>query len=107
MLSCLAYMLGKFLLALTLAQAQATQPIGVIRGQILVPSVQAAERIQVIVQRTDGPIVARVFSDTLGNYEARGLPQGTYEVIVNLEGYEEVRQQVGVGTGMVSAVSLN
>jgi Tfp pilus assembly protein PilF len=107
MLSCLAQMLGKFLLALMLAQAQATQPNGIIRGQILVPSVNAAERIQVLVQRTDGPVVARIFSDTLGNYEVRGLPQGTYEVIVNVEGYEEVRQQVGVGTGTFNAVSLN
>jgi Tfp pilus assembly protein PilF len=100
-------MLGKFLLALMLAQSQAAPANGLIRGQILVPSVQAAERIQVIVQRTDGPIVARIFSDTLGNYEVRGLPQGAYEVVVNVEGYEEVRQQVAVGSGSFNAVSLN
>ncbi len=107
MVSCLAQMLGKILLVLMLAQAQTTQPNGVIRGQILVPSVQAAERILVVVQRTDGPIVARVFSDTLGNYEVRNLPVGAYEIIVNLEGYEEVRQQIGLGAGTFNAVTLN
>ena len=100
-------MLGKIMLAAMLAQAQANVANGVIRGQILIPSVRASERIQVTVQRSDGPIVARVFSDSLGNYEARSLPIGTYEVIVNVEGYEEARQTVGVGTGTFNAVTLN
>src|SRR6185369_14742842 len=100
-------MLGKILLVLTLAQAQNTQPNGVIHGQILIPSAHAAERIQVTVQRSDGPIVARVFSDTQGNYDARGLPPGSYEVIVNVEGYEEVRQQVAIGTGFFGTAVVN
>jgi tetratricopeptide (TPR) repeat protein len=62
----------------------------------------------VIVQRADGPIVARVFSDSLGNYEARGLSSGNYDVIVNVDGYEEVRQQVAVGgNGIFSTVTAN
>jgi hypothetical protein len=101
-------MAGKILLLLAFAQAQLNQGGGTIRGQILVPSVRASERIQVIIQKSDGPIVARVFSDTLGNYEVRNLVSGTYEVLVNLEGYEEVRQQVGVaGGGSFNAVTLN
>src|SRR5262245_26665799 len=107
MLSCLAYMLGKILLASMLAQAPSNVANGVIRGQILIPSVRAAERILVIVQRSDGPIVARVFSDALGNYEARNLPVGTYEVVVNVEGYEEIRQQVGVGGNTFNVVTVN
>jgi Tfp pilus assembly protein PilF len=100
-------MLGKILLVLTLAQAQNSQPNGVIHGQILIPSAHAAERIQVTVQRSDGPIVARVFSDTQGNYDARGLPPGSYEVIVNVEGYEEVRQSVAIGTGFYGTAIVN
>jgi Tfp pilus assembly protein PilF len=101
-------MLGKILLLVTLAAGQANnQANGVIRGQVLIPSVRASERIQVIVQRTDGPVVARVFSDSLGNYEVRNLQVGAYEIIVNVEGYEEVRQQVGVGAGAFGAVTVN
>src|SRR5438132_1362669 len=107
MVSCLPKMLGKILLVFTLAQAQANPGSGVIRGQIVIPSVQAAERIQVLIQRSDGPIAARIFSDTLGNYEARNLPPGNYDVIVTVEGYEEVRQQVGVAAGAFNAVTVN
>ena len=108
MLSCHTQMLGKILLALMLAQAQANQANGVIRGQILIPSARAAERILVIVQRADGPIVARIFSDALGNYEARNLVSGNYDIVVNVEGYEEVRQQVAVGgAGLFGTVTMN
>jgi tetratricopeptide (TPR) repeat protein len=100
-------MLGKILLASMLVQATSNVANGVIRGQILIPSVRAAERILVIVQRSDGPIVARVFSDALGNYEARNLPVGTYEIVINVEGYEEIRQQVGVGGNTFNNVTVN
>jgi len=97
-------MFGTILLAFMLQQGPAN---GVIRGQILIPTVRGAERIPVTVQRSDGPIVARLFSDSLGNYEARGLPQGTYEVIVVVDGYEDVRQPAAVGGGIFGAVVVN
>jgi Tfp pilus assembly protein PilF len=109
MVSCHPQMVGKILLVLMLSRAQANQANGgMIRGQILVPSVRAYERIQVIIQKSDGPIVARIFSDTLGHFEVRNLASGNYDVLVNLEGYEEVRQQVGVaGGGSFNVVTLN
>src|SRR5262244_1475192 len=102
-------MLGTFLLILTLFQTQGNQSAnGVIRGQILIPSVRASERIQIIVQRVDGPIVARIFSDTTGNFEVRSLVSGAYDILVNAEGYEEVRQQVAVGGGgLFGTVTVN
>ena len=102
-------MLGKILLLFILVQAQGNQGTnGVIRGQILIPSTRASERIPVTIQRTDGPIVARIFSDSLGNYEARGLSAGTYEIQVNIEGYEEVRQQVAIGgNGLFASATVN
>src|ERR1051326_4656267 len=102
-------MIGQFLLALLLVQGQngQTQGGGSIRGQVIMPSVRASERLQVILQRSDGPIISRAFSDSLGNYEFRNLGPGNYEVIVSIEGYEEVRQQVGVGGGAFSTVTLN
>jgi Tfp pilus assembly protein PilF len=72
---------------------------GAVRGQILVPSTRASERIQVILQRSDGPVVSRIFSDSLGNFEFRGLPAGSYDILVSVEGYEDVRQTVAVGGG--------
>jgi Tfp pilus assembly protein PilF len=98
-------MLGKILLALMLAQAQ--QGNGVIRGQIWASSARIWDRIPVTIERVDGPVAARVFSDVQGNYEARNLQPGVYTVIVNVEGYEEVRQQVGVGGGILAGVTLN
>ncbi|HYR88350.1 MAG TPA: tetratricopeptide repeat protein [Terriglobia bacterium] len=95
------------LLIFLLAGLARSQSNGVIRGQILVPSVRISERIQVILQRSDGPIVSRSFSDSLGNYEFRGLPAGTYDVIVNLEGYGEARQSVGLGTGLAGTQIVN
>src|SRR5215813_2191180 len=101
-------MLRTILFALLFVQAQTNQTSsGVIRGQILIPSVRASERIPVTIQRSDGPIVARIFSDTLGNFEVRNLPGGTYEILVNVEGYEEVRQQVAIGGGLFGAATVN
>jgi Tfp pilus assembly protein PilF len=100
-------MLGKILFLIMLVQAQTNQTTGVIRGQIVIPTVSASERIPVTIQRSDGPLIGRFFTDTLGNFEVRGIPQGTYDVLVNVEGYEEVRQTVGVGGGAFNAVTLN
>jgi Tfp pilus assembly protein PilF len=100
-------MLGKILLAVTLVQAPANQTFGTIRGQIVIPLVSASERIPVTIQRADGPLIGRIFTDTLGNFEARGVPAGSYEVIVNVEGFEEVRQGVAVGAGNFNTVVLN
>jgi tetratricopeptide (TPR) repeat protein len=81
---------------------------GAIRGQILIPSARASERIPITLQRADGPIVSRIFSDTLGNFEFRGLPAGSYEIHLSVEGYEEVRQSVAVGGGgPFGVVTLN
>jgi Tfp pilus assembly protein PilF len=81
---------------------------GAIRGQILIPSARASERIPVSLQRSDGPIVSRIFSDSLGNFEFRGLPAGSYMVLVSVEGYEEVRQTVAIsGGGPFGVVTVN
>jgi len=101
-------MLGKILFAIILGQGQGNAANGVIHGQIIVPTAHASDRILVILQKTDGPIVGRVYSDTLGNYEFRGLIAGTYIVIVNVEGYEDVRQEVGVaGNGIYGVQIVN
>jgi|SRR5579883_1151802 len=108
MVSCLAQMLGKILLSLILAQGPGNQSNGVIHGQIIVPSAHAADRILVTLQKSDGPIAGMVYSDTLGNYFFRGLVAGSYFIIVNVEGYEDVRQEVAVsGAGFYANQTIN
>jgi tetratricopeptide (TPR) repeat protein len=99
-------MLGKILLALILVQGAGNAANGVIRGQIIVPTAHASDRILVLLQKSDGPQVGRIYSDTLGNYEFRGLTAGTYILIVNVEGYEDVRQEIGVAGNGVYGVQI-
>jgi Tfp pilus assembly protein PilF len=107
MVSCLPQMLGKILLALMLVQGAGNQSRGLIRGQIIVPLAHASDRILVILQKSDGPLIGRIFSDPLGHYEFPGLMPGNYTVIVTVEGYEDVRQEVGVGTGVYGIQTVN
>jgi Tfp pilus assembly protein PilF len=105
-------MLGKILLVLMLAQTQAGQgnqvnPNGSIHGQILIPLVRAADPIKVTLQKSDGPIVQTIFSDTQGYFSFRGLTAGSYEIVASVEGFEDVRQQVGVGNGFFGNVTVS
>ena len=102
MVSCLAQMLGKILLALSLVQAAGNQGNGFIRGQIIVPTAHASERILVQLLKSDGPNVGRVYSDPEGNYQFSGLSPGIYIILVNVEGYDEVRLEVAVGRGIMA-----
>lgn len=99
MVSCLAQMLGKILFVFVLAQGVGTQRLGAIRGQIIIPTAHASDRILVVLQKADGPIAGQTYSDTLGNYEFHSLVPGTYLILVHVDGYEDVRQEVGVGSG--------
>ena len=107
MVSCLAQMLGKILLALMLVQSAGNQPRGLIRGQIIVPLAHASDRILVVLQKSDGPLIGRNFSDPQGHYEFPALVPGNYILIVNVEGFEDVRQEVSVGGGVYAIQTVN
>jgi Tfp pilus assembly protein PilF len=100
-------MLGKILLAIMLFQGAGNVPNGAIRGQIIVPQAHASERLQVNLYKVDGPLVGHVFSDVQGNYNFQGLLPGTYVIAVSVEGYEDVRMDVGVGSGAFGAQIVN
>jgi Tfp pilus assembly protein PilF len=100
-------MLGKILFAIMLFQGPGNVPNGAIRGQIIVPQAHASERIEVSLYKADGPLVGHVFSDVQGNYNFQGLQPGTYAVAVRVEGYEDVRMDVGVGSGSFGAQIVN
>jgi Tfp pilus assembly protein PilF len=100
-------MLGKILFAFMFAQGPANRADGAVRGQIIVPETHASAQILVTLFKADGPIVGRTYSDTLGNYDFHGLLPGTYVINVKLEGYEEVRTEVGVGSGSFGVAVAN
>ncbi|HEY2383368.1 MAG TPA: tetratricopeptide repeat protein [Terriglobia bacterium] len=100
-------MLGKILLVFVLAQGAGTQRLGAIRGQIIIPTAHASDRILVELQKADGPPAGQTYSDTLGHYEFGALVPGSYILLVHVDGYEDIRQEVGVGSGTFGAQVVN
>ena len=93
-----------FFLTVALAQMQPGQT-GKIRVQIPVPFGRALGHIQVILQNTNGWMA--IPFEHVGNFEAvefGALAIGSYEVLVNAEGFEPVRWPVGVGDGVRTVV---
>ena len=113
MVSCLIQMLGKILLALMLAQTQTgqgnqgTQSNGSIHGQLLITTIRSSDPIQVTLQRSDGPMVQRSFSDPQGRFDFGGLAYGSYNILASVDGYEDVDQQIVIGPGIFRSVTIN
>lgn len=54
-----------------------------IRGKIYLPSGNLPEqRMRVVLEISSGGIASEAFSDTVGNFEFRGLSSGTYRVVI-------------------------
>jgi tetratricopeptide (TPR) repeat protein len=68
-----------------------------IQGKVIIPNGGASiERIEVKLERAAGQTALVTFTDAAGNFDFRSLTVGTYAVVVDLEGYEPVRQSVEV-----------
>jgi len=68
-----------------------------IQGKIIIPNGNASsDRIEVRLERSAGQTALITFTDAAGNFDFRNLSIGTYAVVVDLEGYEPVRQSVEV-----------
>ncbi|MGH9798757.1 MAG: hypothetical protein ACRD82_00175, partial [Blastocatellia bacterium] len=68
-----------------------------IRGKIYLPSGHLPEqRMRVVLEVSSGGIVSETFSDSVGNFEFRGLSSNTYRVIVPTDNqtYETVQENV-------------
>jgi tetratricopeptide (TPR) repeat protein len=78
------------------AVAQIRQPPtdASIRGKVFLSSGRTAERVEVRLERSEMQMVSSTYTDSIGNFEFRGLPIGAYYVVVRLDGYDEVRQLV-------------
>ena len=84
--------LASLLLVATLPLAAQS---GILRGQV---SDSAGERLANAVVIVEGAGL-RASSNSLGNYEVRGIPAGSYSVRVRLIGHVAVVEQVTVGAG--------
>lgn len=70
-----------------------------IRGKIFMPSDTLPElRIRVVLEHSAGGIVSETFSDSVGNFEFRGLANSTYRVTVPSDNftYETAQESVEV-----------
>jgi tetratricopeptide (TPR) repeat protein len=67
-----------------------------IRGKLILPNNHDADRIEVKLEKTFGQPLQVAYTDGAGNFDFRGLSVGSYYVIVNLDGYEPVRQTVDI-----------
>lgn len=81
----------------------------VIRGKIILPSGQSPElRMRVVLELVSGGIFGETFSDTVGGFEFRSLPNNTYRVVINSDGqkYEKAEETLEVlGTGSRTFIS--
>jgi tetratricopeptide (TPR) repeat protein len=69
-----------------------------ISGKIIVPDSHFSDIFEVLLTQNLEQVVQATVADSQGRYRFTNLPRGTYFVNVKLEGYEEVRQRIDVGT---------
>jgi tetratricopeptide (TPR) repeat protein len=70
-----------------------------IRGKIFMPSGNLPDqRLRVVLELNTGGIVHEAFSDSVGNFEFRSLPNGTYKIVVPSDGraYETSQETVEI-----------
>jgi tetratricopeptide (TPR) repeat protein len=68
-----------------------------IRGKIFMPSGNPPDqRLRVVLEINTGGIAGEAFSDSVGNFEFRSLPNGTYKVVAPSDGrvYETAQETV-------------
>ncbi|MEP7338487.1 MAG: tetratricopeptide repeat protein [Acidobacteriota bacterium] len=80
-----------------------------IRGKVFLPSGNLPDqRIRVVLEVTTGGIAAEIFSDSVGNFEFRGLANGSYRVSVPTDNhtYETTQETVEVFSNMTRTFSV-
>jgi tetratricopeptide (TPR) repeat protein len=68
-----------------------------IRGKIFMPSGNPPDqRLRVVLEASTGVIAGEAFSDSVGNFEFRSLPNGTYKIVAPSDGhvYETAQETV-------------
>lgn len=75
----------------------------VIRGKIFLPSGRLPEvRMRVVLELVSGGIFSETFSDSVGGFEFRSLPNNTYRIIIPSDGqqYEKTEENLEVSGGV-------
>src|ERR1700674_4781774 len=82
-------------------------PFGRITGRVVDPSGAVVPRVSVHVKNIETNVAADVNSDSQGNYEARNLISGPYEVSVVMPGFKRYqRGPLEVRVGDVLTVNI-
>ena len=85
-------------LAANAAFAQSLGNYGSLRGMILDPSNAAIPAARVILSNPLTGVKRTVSADTTGAYRLNGIPFGSYQVSVSMEGFQESRETVSIGS---------
>jgi tetratricopeptide (TPR) repeat protein len=80
-----------------------------IRGKVVIPNAHDFDqRIEVRLEKVALQVIQTTFTDSVGNFDFRNVPSGSYTISLNVEGFEPVRQNVDVygtfGNTMVTIV---
>lgn len=67
---------------------------------------QTVEMVKVDLKKLTGEVVATAFTRSNGEFEFRGLPPGTYYLVVEEKGYEPIRESIEITAGSRPGVFL-
>jgi len=77
-----------------------------ISGKIIVPDSHFSDIFEVLLLQNLEQVAQATVADSQGRYRFTSLARGTYFVNVKLEGYEEVRQRVDIGSITENIVNI-
>lgn len=78
-----------------------------IRGKLVFGNGGPDERVEVRLERSGMQLVQIQYTDSLGNFEFRGLQPAQYYIAVRVEGYDEVREEVQMSIGINRETTVN
>jgi len=67
---------------------------------------QTVELVKVDLKKLTGEVVGTAYTRSNGEFEFRGLPPGTYYIVVEEKGYEPIREAIEITLGSRSGVFL-
>ncbi|HET9215467.1 MAG TPA: tetratricopeptide repeat protein [Terriglobia bacterium] len=78
-----------------------------ISGQVVVPLANFQQMFEVLLLQNAEQLVQATVADSQGRYRFVGVPRGTYFINVKIEGFQEVRQRVDVGSESIINIILD
>jgi tetratricopeptide (TPR) repeat protein len=78
-----------------------------IRGKLVFGNGGPDERVEVRLERSGMQLIQIQYTDSLGNFEFRGIQPAQYYIAVRVDGYDEVREEVQMSVGLGREVSVS